>query len=166
MERVDVLREQAAILRSLASSFDDQAIRDQFLELAARCDEMAKKLEENPKAAGLQPSPLTDLTVPNRSSSAHRWSRGFEQPQALLTFCDHAVNGFEKLLVGRHATPASVVRDALAQVVDGSCVVHASSIGALALAPVDLPQPLSALCTTPNPQAPLNECSGNSTVVK
>ncbi len=48
MERVERLREQAAILRALANSFDEQSIREQLLDLAARCDEMAKALEANP----------------------------------------------------------------------------------------------------------------------
>jgi hypothetical protein len=56
MERVAVLREQAAILRALARSFDVQTIRDQLLNIAALCDDMAKSWEENPRAAGLKPS--------------------------------------------------------------------------------------------------------------
>ena len=55
MERIAILREQAAVLRKLASSFDVQSIRDQLLDIAARWDEMVRWLEENPQAAGLRP---------------------------------------------------------------------------------------------------------------
>jgi hypothetical protein len=51
MERITMLRQQAAILRTLASSFDIERIRDQLLDIAARCDELATTLEENPPAA-------------------------------------------------------------------------------------------------------------------
>lgn len=56
MERIATLREQAAILRTLASSFDIETIRGQLLELALQVDELAKSIEENPEAAGLSPS--------------------------------------------------------------------------------------------------------------
>ena len=56
MERIAVLREQAAILRALANSFNDLTIREQLLDLAARCDETAKSWDANPQAAGLKPS--------------------------------------------------------------------------------------------------------------
>jgi hypothetical protein len=36
MERIEQLREQAAILRALANSFDVQAFRDQLLDVVAR----------------------------------------------------------------------------------------------------------------------------------
>ena len=47
MEPVDVLREQAAILRAVANSFDDQSMREQLLDLAARCDALAESMEKN-----------------------------------------------------------------------------------------------------------------------
>ena len=56
MERIATLREQAAILRTLASSFDIETIRSQLLELALQVDELAKSIEEDPRAAGLSPS--------------------------------------------------------------------------------------------------------------
>ena len=52
--RVRMLREQAAVLRKLAGSFDIQPIRDQLLNLAACCEELAKSMEENPQAASLR----------------------------------------------------------------------------------------------------------------
>jgi len=62
MERITVLREQASVLRALAGSFDVKEIRDQLLDLAARCEEMVKSLEENPQAAGLtRPAVAPDL---------------------------------------------------------------------------------------------------------
>jgi hypothetical protein len=36
-----MLREQAAVLRALARSFDIQTIRDQLLDIAALCEEIA-----------------------------------------------------------------------------------------------------------------------------
>ena len=62
MERVNLLREQVAILRALANSFDDQFIRKQLLAIAAQCDEFAKSIEEKPRGApvrrkGLPPDP-------------------------------------------------------------------------------------------------------------
>ena len=54
MERIAILREQASILRTLSRSFDIPAIRDRLLELADRCDELARSLEENPRAAGIE----------------------------------------------------------------------------------------------------------------
>jgi hypothetical protein len=53
MERVAMLREQASILRKLAGSFDIQSIRDRLLDLAARCEELARSMEENSRAADL-----------------------------------------------------------------------------------------------------------------
>lgn len=48
MARLDMLREQAAILRSLAATADIPKIRQELLNLAARCDDLAKELEDNP----------------------------------------------------------------------------------------------------------------------
>jgi len=59
MERVSTLREQSSVLRTLASTFDIQTIRDQLLDLATRCDMLAKSLEENPEIVSIQPSPGT-----------------------------------------------------------------------------------------------------------
>ena len=63
MERIAVLREQAAVLRALASSFDVERIRRQLLDLAAQVDELAESWEANPQAAHLKPvgSPRTPL---------------------------------------------------------------------------------------------------------
>jgi hypothetical protein len=58
MERIVVLREQAALLRTLAFSFDIQEIQDQLLDLAARCDELAKSMEERRQGADLRPDEL------------------------------------------------------------------------------------------------------------
>jgi hypothetical protein len=44
MERAQMLREQAAIMRRLAESFDIPAIKAELLELARRCDELAAEL--------------------------------------------------------------------------------------------------------------------------
>jgi hypothetical protein len=48
MERIAQLREQAAILRMLANSFDIPNIRDKLLDLAERCEVQAKSIEEHP----------------------------------------------------------------------------------------------------------------------
>ena len=63
MERIAVLREQAAVLRTLASSFDIDTIRRQLLDLAAQVDELARSMEENGRAVGLKPvgSPRTPM---------------------------------------------------------------------------------------------------------
>jgi len=55
VERIILLREQASVLRTLATSFDVLNIRDQLLDIAARCEEMVKSIEENPQGAGLGP---------------------------------------------------------------------------------------------------------------
>lgn len=60
MERITILREQASVLRALAASFDIPTMRDRLLELAARCDALARSLEENPQAAGLKPAASPD----------------------------------------------------------------------------------------------------------
>ena len=63
MEQVGILHEQAAVLRALARSFDIQEIRDQLLELATRCEELAGRMEQNPQAVGsnLPGAPPPDL---------------------------------------------------------------------------------------------------------
>lgn len=58
MERITRLREQAAILRSLASSFDIETIRRQLVDIATHCELLAKSMEDDPDAAGLK---LSDL---------------------------------------------------------------------------------------------------------
>jgi hypothetical protein len=50
MTRLGMLREQAAILRSLAATVEIPKIRAELLDLAARCDVLAKELEDNPPA--------------------------------------------------------------------------------------------------------------------
>jgi hypothetical protein len=47
MTRVQTLREQARVLRSLAGSFDDVTIRGDLTALAVRCEEMAVRIEES-----------------------------------------------------------------------------------------------------------------------
>jgi hypothetical protein len=46
MTRVKTLREQAGVLRSLANSFDDIAIRRDLTNLAQQCEELAAQLEQ------------------------------------------------------------------------------------------------------------------------
>jgi hypothetical protein len=45
MDRVEALREQAGILRSLATSFEAHALRDALLGIAKRCEELANEAE-------------------------------------------------------------------------------------------------------------------------
>lgn len=49
MARLDMLREQAAILRSLAATVDIPKVRQELLNLAARCADLARELEDNPQ---------------------------------------------------------------------------------------------------------------------
>ena len=56
MERIAILREQAAIMRALASSFDIERMRRQLLDLAAEVDELATSMEADPRSAGLSPA--------------------------------------------------------------------------------------------------------------
>jgi hypothetical protein len=60
MERIAILREQASLLRALATSFDIPLMRDQSLEIAARCDAIARSLEENPQSADVAPPASAD----------------------------------------------------------------------------------------------------------
>jgi hypothetical protein len=53
--RVETLREQVRILRSLAASFDDKGIRDSLLGLAVRCEELAAQAEASIRAAMAKP---------------------------------------------------------------------------------------------------------------
>jgi hypothetical protein len=47
MERITILREQASVLRLLAGSFDVPAMRDQLLDIAARCEALARTIEQS-----------------------------------------------------------------------------------------------------------------------
>ncbi|MGH7125582.1 MAG: hypothetical protein ACREFI_14500 [Stellaceae bacterium] len=47
-----MLREQASVLRALADSFDVATIRHQLLDLAARCDELARSIEADAETIG------------------------------------------------------------------------------------------------------------------
>jgi hypothetical protein len=58
MERLIMLRKEAAALRALALRVDMQPLRDQLLDLALRCEELAKSMEENPPAAPFKPNEL------------------------------------------------------------------------------------------------------------
>ena len=68
MERIELLREQAAILRSLAHSFDVQTIREQLLDVAGHCEELAKSVAQNPRGVDVSaPDFLPDLQKVGRS---------------------------------------------------------------------------------------------------
>ena len=54
MERVTILYHEASALRALAGRFEMQPIRDQLLDLATRCETLAKRMEENPVWADLR----------------------------------------------------------------------------------------------------------------
>jgi hypothetical protein len=41
MDRIEILREQASIIRSLARSFDSPALRENLLHVAKRCEQLA-----------------------------------------------------------------------------------------------------------------------------
>jgi hypothetical protein len=60
MERIATLREQASVLRALARSFDIPAMRDQLLDIAARCDALARSIEQNLPSADVEPLASTD----------------------------------------------------------------------------------------------------------
>jgi hypothetical protein len=47
MTRVETLREQARVLRSLASSFDAHVIAQDLTKLAERCEELAAQIEHS-----------------------------------------------------------------------------------------------------------------------
>ena len=51
MERITVLYKEASALRVLAGRSEMQPIRGQLLSLAARCEMLAKSMEENQQAA-------------------------------------------------------------------------------------------------------------------
>ena len=47
MSRADYLREQAALLRGVADTFDVRSIRDRILALAEECAQLAKLVEKS-----------------------------------------------------------------------------------------------------------------------
>jgi hypothetical protein len=47
MTRVETLREQARVLRSLARSFDDNVIAQDLTKLAERCDELSAQIAQS-----------------------------------------------------------------------------------------------------------------------
>jgi hypothetical protein len=55
MDRVTQLREQTALLRTLAASFDIPNIRAQLLDLATRCEALAAEIEAEHRAALQKP---------------------------------------------------------------------------------------------------------------
>jgi hypothetical protein len=59
MERVTSLYQEASALRVLAGRSDMQPIRDQLLGLAARCEQMAKSIAENPEMLISDPDALS-----------------------------------------------------------------------------------------------------------
>jgi hypothetical protein len=59
MERVTSLYHEAPALRVLAGRSDMQPIRDQLLGLAARCEQMAKSIAENPEMLISDPDALS-----------------------------------------------------------------------------------------------------------
>ena len=56
MTRVKTLREQARVLRSLANSFDDDAIRQNLIKLAERCEELAAGIEQSIRRGSTKPA--------------------------------------------------------------------------------------------------------------
>jgi len=54
MERITKLYQEARALRVLARRSDMQPIRDQLLDLAARYERLAKRMEENTQVSGLR----------------------------------------------------------------------------------------------------------------
>jgi hypothetical protein len=55
MNRVETLREQASILRSLAKAFDSPTICGDLLGLAKRCEELAAEAEREIMQRKAQP---------------------------------------------------------------------------------------------------------------
>jgi hypothetical protein len=69
MGQATMLREQTSVLRTLAGSFDMKDLRHRLLEIAERCDEIAKSMEGNPQAADFSPA------LPSRDLSRRRTRR-------------------------------------------------------------------------------------------
>ncbi len=63
MERVTVLHKEASALRALAGRFEMQPLKDALLDLAARCDVLAKSMGESAAA-------VSELTVSNASTES------------------------------------------------------------------------------------------------
>jgi hypothetical protein len=61
MERITKLYQEATALRTLARRSDMRPIRDQLLDLAARCERMAKSTEEHSQDADLRDEFPADL---------------------------------------------------------------------------------------------------------
>ena len=59
MGRIEMLREQADLLRRLAMSFQSPQIKEDLLSLAARCDRLAAKFTRG--LAEQQLRPVADL---------------------------------------------------------------------------------------------------------
>jgi hypothetical protein len=60
VSRADYLREQAALLRGVAGTFDVRSIRDRILALAEECVELAKLVEKSATVeAAKSSSPLS-----------------------------------------------------------------------------------------------------------
>jgi hypothetical protein len=55
MKRVEVLREQAGVLRTLAASFDMPQIKQDLLNLAERCEHMAEQIAREISSRLAQP---------------------------------------------------------------------------------------------------------------
>ncbi len=47
MQRADYLKEQAALLRGIARTFDIVSIRDRLLALASECEQLAGVIKED-----------------------------------------------------------------------------------------------------------------------
>jgi hypothetical protein len=71
MTRVETLREQARVLRSLAGSFDDEAIRSDLLSLAQRCEETAARIADSIRQAMSRPidDPRQSKALPKETPS-------------------------------------------------------------------------------------------------
>ena len=59
MQRVETLREQANLLRRLADSFETPQIKEDLLNLAARCDQLAASVAR--LLADERARPIADL---------------------------------------------------------------------------------------------------------
>ena len=64
MSRADYLREQAALLRGVAGTFDVRSIRDRILALADECVELAKLVEKSPSVEAPRSSAPLSRGIP------------------------------------------------------------------------------------------------------
>lgn len=55
MTRVETLREQASVLRTLANSFNDELIRSDLVRVAERCEELANRIAATIQRQGSRP---------------------------------------------------------------------------------------------------------------